>query len=338
MIGMSGQVFASVPSLLVGFAGSVGLGRARALEVAGLSEEAIADPDALVPYDCLVALWRELLVLHPHEPLGARYAALWSVDALGVVGYLVRHAANGHRALALTLRFSRLADPFLRVAIVRDGDRHTVTIDHEPRVVAMVEPMEMLVLATVRMAISLVRDDVQPMEVCFRHAARHPRSAYADLVGAEVPIRFGAPFDGVSFATSLLDLPLRAADPRIASYLERHAEELLQRVLDETAPLEERVRHAIEAALPSGAASAREVARSLGLSVRSLQRALTERGLTFSREVDAARHARALVLLRRPQLTVAEVAFMLGYADSRVFHRSFRRWTGLTPTEYRRAK
>ena len=313
MIGMSGQVFASVPSLLVGFAGSVGLGRARALEVAGLSEEAIADPDALVPYDCLVALWRELLVLHPHEPLGARYAALWSVDALGVVGYLVRHAANGHRALALTLRFSRLADPFLRVAIVRDGDRHTVTIDHEPRVVAMVEPMEMLVLATVRMANSLVRDDVQPMELCIRHAARHPRSAYADLVGAEVPVCFGAPFDGVSFATSLLDLPLRAADPRIASYLERHAEELLQRVLDETAPLEERVRHAIEAAL-------------------------TERGLTFSREVDAARHARALVLLRRPQLTVAEVAFMLGYADSRVFHRSFRRWTGLTPTEYRRAK
>jgi AraC-like DNA-binding protein len=335
---MSGQVFASVPALLVAFAGSVGLPRARALEVAGLTEEALADSDALVPYESLVAVWRELIALHPREPLGARYASLWSFDALGVVGYLVRHAANGHRALALTLRFSRLADPFLRVATVREGDRHTFTIDHEPRVVAMVEPMEMLVLATVRMAISLVRDDVRPLEVCFRHAARHPRSVYADLLGAEVPVRFGAPFDGVSFASSLLDLPLRAADPRMATYLERHAEELLQHVNDEAAPLEVRVRQAIETALPSGAASAREVARGLGLSVRSLQRALAERGLTFSGEVDAAREVRALSLLRRPQLTVAEVAFMLGYADSRVFHRSFRRWTGLTPTEYRRAK
>ena len=336
---MSGpQVFASVPTLLLGFAESVGLERARALAIAGLTAEALADPDALVPYECLVSLWGELVALHPSEPLGARYAGMWSVDTLGVVGYLIRHAEDGHRALALTLRFSRLADPFLRVSIARAGGRHTVRIDHEPRVVAMVEPIEMLVLATVRMAMSLVRDDVHPIEVCFRHAARHPRSAYDGVLGSSVPVRFGAAFDGMVFATSLLDLPLQAADPRMASYLSRHAEALLEQVDDAEAPLEVRVRHAVDVALPTGVINAHDVARSLGLSVRSLQRALAERGRTFSGEVDEARKARSLLLLRRPELTVAEVAFMLGYAESRVFHRSFRRWTGLTPTEFRRAK
>lgn len=334
------RVFASVVLFLLGFAEAHGLPRARALAIAGLREEDLADPDELVPYEPLVLLWRELVLLLPGEALGARYASLWRLDGLGVVGYVLRHARDGHHALDLTLRFSRLADPYLRVSVERRGDQHAVRIDHEPRVVALVEPLEMLVLATVRMATSLVRDEVRPSEVCFRHAPRHPASTYTEVVGVEVPVRFGAAFDGVVFPTALLDLPLREADPRMATYLERHAEVLLEKVAADQAPLEERVRHAVRSSLASapGEVTAEQVARALGTSLRSLQRELQDVGTSFSREVDEARKERALALLARDELTVAEVAFMLGYAESRVFLRSFRRWTGTTPTAFRRQR
>jgi len=328
-------VFASVVMVLVAFAESLGVGDARS--IARLPDG--ADPDDLVPYEGLVAVWRELMRRFPTEPLGLRYAATWAPEGLGVVGYALRHARDGHEALALALRFTRLIDPFLLVRVERVGDEHVVAIEHEPRVVAMVEPMEMLVLGTARMAMDLLRPSgaARPREIRFRHRARHSPSLYEPVVGADVAVRFEAAFDGIVFASHWLDRPLQGGDPRMGHYLVRHAESMLADVAAEPS-FEEKVRAAIEARLASGEADARHVARSLGTSVRSLQRELKTRGTSFSSELDRVRKDRALVLLGRPELTIAEVAFRLGYAEARVFYRSFRRWTGLSPTAFRRAK
>ena len=335
---MRPSVFASVVVPLLGFAQAHGLDRGRLLGLGGLTDAALADPDELVPYECLVVIWRELLAAHPGEPLGLRYAATWSLDALGIVGYSLRHARNGHEALALTIRLARLADPFIRFHVVSVGGRHEIRLEHERRVVDMVEPLEMLVLTMVRSALGLVREEVRPFAVCFRHAARHPLADYETVLGPGVPVHFGAAFDGASFDSALLDLPLAKADPRIAAYLARHAETLLDAVPDGPVTLDERVRSEVRSALGSGALEAPDIARKLGIGVRSLQRALQQRGTSLSREVDAVRKERALVLVRRPELSVAEIAFLLGYAESRVFHRSFRRWTGMSPTEFRRIR
>lgn len=324
--------------MLFVFAESLGIERSSLFAISGLSLEDLANPDVLVPYECLAAIWKELVARHPTAPLGLRFASTWTIDGLGVVGYALRHARDGHQALALTERLIRLVDPHLRVAIETRGDVHHARFDHEPWVLAMVEPMEMLVLATVQLAISLVRDDVRPTEVCFRHAARHPPAVYAELLGPDVPVRFGASFDGIVFPSALLDLPLKGADPRVAGYLAKHAETLLEALKADDAPLEERVRDAVGAGLVSGEIDAPRIAKTLGVSVRSLQRELHERGTSFSREVDRVRREQAITLLRRPELTVAEIAFMLGYAEARVFHRSFRRWTGTTPADYRRTE
>lgn len=333
------RVFASVPGLLLMFAASVGLEREAALERAGLTEEDLRDPDALVPYESLVAIWDELTQRYPEAPLGARYAAMWSFEGLGIVGYVLRNAATGHDAIRSCLRFSRLVDPFLRFDVTRRGDEHIVALDHEPRVVAMSEPLEMLVLATVKMARSLYAVPPLPRAVCFRHRCRHSPEVYAPIVGDGVPVRFGERFDGIVFPSALLDLPIANADPRVATYLLRHAETLLAETqAPSDVPIELRVRRAIDGALPSGKVDAATIAKQLGTSVRSLQRDLGGRRTTFSRLLDEARQARSLALLAKPELTVAEVAFLLGYAESRVFHRSFRRWTGKTPTEWRRTK
>jgi AraC-like DNA-binding protein len=76
-------------------------------------------------------------------------------------------------------------------------------------------------------------------------------------------------------------------------------------------------------------------ASAAGLSVRSFQRRLTEHGLSFSDAVDAARLRKARELLLDRGVKIIEIAFALGYSDPAHFNRAFRRWTSLTPTEYR---
>jgi AraC-like DNA-binding protein len=77
------------------------------------------------------------------------------------------------------------------------------------------------------------------------------------------------------------------------------------------------------------------VAKAAGMSVRSLQRQLAEEGLTYSRLVEQVRYDQAVTLLKRPDLKLIEIAADLGYTDSANFTRAFKRWTGVSPREFR---
>jgi AraC-like DNA-binding protein len=84
-----------------------------------------------------------------------------------------------------------------------------------------------------------------------------------------------------------------------------------------------------------GRLTLRDTARNLGFSPRSLQRRLDQLDTSFEEVVDRWRHRHALDLLGGPQGSTAHVATQLGYADASHFIRAFRRWQGISPTEFR---
>jgi AraC-like DNA-binding protein len=77
------------------------------------------------------------------------------------------------------------------------------------------------------------------------------------------------------------------------------------------------------------------IARTLGMSVRTFQRRLAERGTTWERVVQDARVRRTLELLAHPDIGTYDVAIAAGYRGSASFFRAFRAWTGTTPAAYR---
>jgi AraC-like DNA-binding protein len=99
-----------------------------------------------------------------------------------------------------------------------------------------------------------------------------------------------------------------------------------------------RCQQAISEQLPCGCPTISETARLLGVSVRTLQRRLDDRGLTYSELLDHDRFTLACRLLWTADTPVAEVAGELGYADPSSFSRAFRRWLGTSPREYRRRR
>jgi AraC-like DNA-binding protein len=78
-----------------------------------------------------------------------------------------------------------------------------------------------------------------------------------------------------------------------------------------------------------------EVAETLNVSARTLQRKLGDSGTTFKKIVDETRHAQALAHFSMPHMSVNEVTHLLGFSCSSSFTRAFRRWTGLSPSEWR---
>ena len=79
------------------------------------------------------------------------------------------------------------------------------------------------------------------------------------------------------------------------------------------------------------------MARELGVSERTLHRRLKDEGMTYAEVYDGVRDRMAREYLKTDRVTVAEVAFLLGFSESSAFVRAFRRWTGFSPSDFRQS-
>ena len=89
-------------------------------------------------------------------------------------------------------------------------------------------------------------------------------------------------------------------------------------------------------ALPHDGAGLNAAARALGMTSRTLQRRLRERDLVYARLVDEVRRRLSSKYLADANLSLGEIAYLLGYSQSSAFNRAYRRWTGRSPSADRR--
>src|SRR5262249_38192478 len=147
-------------------------------------------------------------------------------------------------------------------------------------------------------------------------------------------VRFGCPANELIADRAILELPLRTADRRLGAILDRYAEEIVAR-LPAADTFLDNVRRAVAQSLRGAEPTLQLAAQRLRLSKRTLQRKLQLVGTSHFELLERARHELTLRYLEDPALTIAEVAFLLGFANLGSFYRSFRRWTASTPAEYR---
>lgn len=153
----------------------------------------------------------------------------------------------------------------------------------------------------------------------------------------ECPVHFGSDRDALLVSKRTLLTPNRLGDASIAQFFDTHLAAQVSK-LGDTVPLETLVLDRVSPALSGGVPALSDVAGDLGMSGRTLQRRLSEEGLSFQSLVDEARRRLALRLLRQESdVTLTEVTFMTGFSDQSAFTRAFRRWTGQTPGAFRAA-
>ncbi len=246
--------------------------------------------------------------------------------ALGLVDHLCAAAPTGVEMLDDLRRY---------FALVASG----VTLRLEPPSLVLDQPalptryrrlLAELVFSLVdtRMA---ARGGAGATAVCFPWARPH---AAASTEARWPEVRFGAPDARMTFRPDTLDAPLNSANTSLRRLLDGYAAaELAQHPEEDTTA--KRVRVALREALPGRHPSASEVAGALGMSPRSLRRALQAEGTRFSEVRDATLRSVAEQALGDAARSIGEVAWLLGYSEPSAFHRAFRRWTGATPEVYR---
>ncbi|SNS61103.1 AraC family transcriptional regulator [Tropicimonas sediminicola] len=188
-----------------------------------------------------------------------------------------------------------------------------------------------IVGSLLRLAAAFLGEDWRPawIELDYPRDAGWRQLEYA----MEAPIRFGAGVTGVAVAEE--DLRQRPTGTR-APALTFHDVAAEASVARTPEPL----RSALNVAafrLLDGETDIDGAAALCGIGVQSLQRRLRRKGLTYRGVLKRVRERRARALLRETDLSVGDVAYSLGYEDPPNFTRAFCRWTGQTPTEYRKS-
>lgn len=158
--------------------------------------------------------------------------------------------------------------------------------------------------------------------------------AYSKLFNA--PVHFSCDKNGFDFNIRYLELPLMQNEKSLRDFLRTAPYQMMVEPQQaESSELIARVRRAMGYDLGAGFPTFEEIAHSLSMSAPTLRRHLRREGVSYQGLKDNCRKEAAIAYLGRPELSVNAVAALMGFTDPSAFHRSFKKWTGQTPGQYR---
>jgi AraC-like DNA-binding protein len=317
------------------------LDAARAAGIDGRELPSIGvDPDELdpfgtrIPSETLLTLW-EVLMRATRDPGFPVFAAARTRPSdSGAVGFACMTRSTLGEALIQAMRYAALWRPGPTWELRRERQVVILTfLDEDPARCGSRCKTEYILAKMTQAGRALAGTDFAPREVRFRHGAPHDTGAHQAFFAA--PVRFGAAESALVIDVEDLEMPLLRADPDLATFLQRQADDLMKRHV-RSAHLAERLRAALAEDRSQEVPTLETAASQLGMSARTLRRRLQEEGTSFAAIAGEARADLAKRYLARDRLTLGEVAARLGFSEPSAFHRAFKRWTGQTPSAYRR--
>lgn len=303
-------------------------------DATGFDPKWAVDPDAQIPLEVENALWSEAERLSGDASFGLHAAEGLRPGTFDVMDYVIRTAPTVRAALERLARYNRIVHDAAVFTLSDEGD--VMRIEHAFQVAGMApcrHASEFTLASIIAVGGQLAGVPLRARKVEFIHSEPASILEHERLFG--VRPGFSARVNVLEFEHSVLELPVLAADPSLSQVMERFAELVLASRPVGTESTLSRVRRLLAAALPEGEATLADISARLRMSERSLQRRLAHEGASFDGLLDDLRRELAARHLADPKIAIAEVAYLLGYSEPSAFHRAFRRWTGMTPSEAR---
>ncbi|NVB80885.1 MAG: AraC family transcriptional regulator [Kofleriaceae bacterium] len=295
-----------------------------------LTPELVGDDDARISPAQFCVAWAELSRATGRGAIALDIASALPAGAFGIVEYVCRSAPTLGEALRQWVRYLNLLDDAVRVALEIDEDRAYLRVVRESEAPAPASHELCFALVALRLR-ELAAAPFRVTAVEFVHAgdAAHYRAWFG------APVTFGAPITQLVLPRTALAISLTSADPKLLKILTRAADEL-QAHTSEDPTLTAQVSRVLQDALRADEGHIEHVARRLGLTTRSLQRRLKDEKTSFNAVREHVRRELSRKYLAQ-QLSIPEISFLLGFSEPSAFFRAFKRWTGQTPVEARRA-
>jgi AraC-like DNA-binding protein len=297
----------------------------------GLDPDLVTHPAARCPADKMNRLWESAAAATGDPCIGLEVAEFVRPSMFHALGIGVLHSRTVYDALERIARYFALVST--NGTLVLEETDALVKLAARPGVSGMAGTpyaRDGLSVAVLQLLKLLAGPELRPHHVTLMHADHAQRIRYEQAYGCMVIFNSIEP--AMFFDAAVARDIVATGDPEIAV----QADELAQRHLDRLVPhlASARVRTLLLELLPTGDVSQERIARVLHQSASTLQRRLRSEGTSYQSLLDDTRRRMAVAYLQDGRYSLADVAFLLGFADQSNFTRAFKRWTGTTPGMY----
>lgn len=286
-------------------------------------------------------LYQQIISLLQDQLFGLRFGGTASPGAFRMMCYCIIHCENLGRAIRRACEFYRIFfQTDARMAIDVERDQAVVGYGEWPRagVGSEVRTADVYGLYVWhRFFCWLTGRQLELVEVRFRDGAPRPperQQKYERLF--DCPVRYDHHRNELVLTAADMQCPLVHTEQSLKDFLRSAPYPLMVMPgVEEDSGVAARVRALIGHDFSQGLPSFEEITRALNTSAPTLRRRLKREGTSFQKLKDECRCEAAVAYLSNPELSINAVAALMGFTDPSAFHRSFKKWTGMTPGDYR---
>lgn len=302
---------------------------------AGVDLAAVPAPGERIEVDKVDAMLRVAIPLIHDPAFGLHAARCWHPSELGVLGHAWLSSSTLRTGLERVMRYSRLVGERGATEIEDTRQGLKVRFGANRGNPAAVPVAAVFVDIAMAILLDLCRANagatLQPVSATLRRRKPDSADAYGSFFGCRV--QFAAEENTFVLSARDADRPLPSANRQLAAVFDRMLAEEVARL--DKSDVVSRCRAAVLEHLSSGEGTEQDAAKLLHMSSRTLQRKLAEANTTYLQLVDDTRKDLALRYIEDPRRSATDITFSLGFSQPSAFTRAFKRWTGLSPSEYR---
>lgn len=277
------------------------------------------------------ALWRAVGEMSPDPGIGLKLGAEPRFERYQPTAIAAVCSRSFRDALQRIARYKQLTCPE-EIRVHSAGDEASVEIVYLQAEDVQPDVLVDMVLSWI-LAIGQRGTDgqIKPLRVELTRSRQH-RDILESHFGCRV--RFNAGRNALVFRSSDLDRPFVTYNEDLLAAIGAQLETELQ-ARNSSLDIGEQVKHSLKRSLAGKRPTLQDVAQGLGMSARTLQRRLTDTGITFQQVVEGTRRELAQHYLKHSTVELNEAAYLLGYEDATSFFRAFQLWEGTSPGEWR---
>lgn len=300
--------------------------------VAPIGNPRLASSGMRVSHDIMRLVWDRACQVTGDPSMPLRAASRFQPHSLHLLGFCLQSAGTLDELVKIVQRRFHVISTAAALRIDRSGSSYRITSVSEPTVND--EGFEMFMAFLLKVFTALSPEPIAPRRIALRRRPANKLIAdrFRDYFGC--PIEFGASDNSMEFNQALMFRQLPSANSEIRSHTEKLLDDYLASI--GSSRFVTVVRSQILDLLNSDSVSEEAVAQRLNMSRSSLARRLREEGATYRNVYHSTQRRLAMQYLRDEELPISEIGFRLGFQDLSSFSRSFRRWSGESPREWRK--
>lgn len=281
-------------------------------------------------------VWTAIVEATGREDIGLICGQRFPTQAMGILGYVCANAPSLRVALEKSCQYARIMGDSMG-SVVECGPQETrVWIDQRTEWSDELRyTVDCFMTALLSWSTANTAAPVKPKEVGF-HYARPAKIDAHERAFPTATLKFETDVSYQIYNNAHLDQPVLGANSELFRDFEARVQRVMTQIRNSDA-WSEKVRRTIVKGLKGTIPTLEDVASELAASRRTLQLRLSEEGTSYSEILSAARAELAKEFLKVGDVRNDEIAYLLGYSEESVFSRSFKKWTGKTPTEFRTA-